>query len=121
MEQKVISLKKDIDKTSLTYKLFPLGKNKILARIENLADRFDPNLEESEEVQYVDVEDFARQLYKEANPNSKLSIECKIVETSIDHAAKNQLAGIDWDESRWIGQDDKNITYGNRKRPVDLS
>lgn len=50
MEQKVISLKKDIDKTSLTYKLFPLGKNKILARIENLADRFDPNLEESEEV-----------------------------------------------------------------------
>lgn len=38
------SLNQNIEKTAVTYRLFPLAKNKVLLRVENLADRFDENI-----------------------------------------------------------------------------
>lgn len=52
---------------SLTYQLFPLGKNKVMVRIINLADRLD----NSHPTEYVDLLKFATSLYAEANPSSK--------------------------------------------------
>jgi len=40
----------------LTYHTFPLAKNKILLRLENMADRFDHNVSK---VNYVDIKAFA--------------------------------------------------------------
>jgi len=48
----------------VTYRIFPLGKNKVLVRFTNLADRFDSNVKD---VEYVDVERFAKELYASAN------------------------------------------------------
>ena len=45
----------------------------------------------------------------------------KIQETGISHAAQKKLQGAFWDESRWIGEDDKKIKYGHRKKPEDKS
>lgn len=48
--------------------LFPLGKNKILVRLENSADKFDiytPTIE-------VNMEKFADIFWMEANPTSKV-------------------------------------------------
>jgi len=41
----------------LTYRIFPLAKNKVLVRFTNLADRFDSG---NKDVEYVDVEGFAK-------------------------------------------------------------
>jgi hypothetical protein len=48
--------------------MYPLSKNKILVRFENLADRFDTNITSDDSTTYIDVERFAHQLYSEANP-----------------------------------------------------
>ena len=50
---------------NLQYQAFPLAKNKILVRFENLADRFD--VETSLAIKYVDVRRFARQFYQQSN------------------------------------------------------
>lgn len=47
---------KDADSSNVQYQSFPMDKNKVLVRFENLADRFDTfNLHSSSVVQYVDV------------------------------------------------------------------
>lgn len=48
----------------VTYRIFPLGKNKVLVRFTNLADRFDSKVKD---VEYMDVEKFAKELYASAN------------------------------------------------------
>jgi hypothetical protein len=52
----------------MAYQMYPLSKNKILVRFENLADRFDTNITSDDSTAYIDVERFAHQLYSEANP-----------------------------------------------------
>lgn len=52
----------------MAYQMYPLGKNKILVRFENLADRFDTNVTSEDSTTYIDLERFAHQLYTEANP-----------------------------------------------------
>ena len=65
----------------MTYQVFPLGKRQVLARFENLADSFD----KADEVIYVNIAEFATQLWKEANPSSKMSPKFEISETSLSH------------------------------------
>jgi len=48
----------------VTYRIFPLGKNKVLVRFTNLADRFDSKVKD---VEYMNVEKFAKELYASAN------------------------------------------------------
>jgi len=47
-----------------TYKLIPYGKNQVIARFENLADRFDSH---SSNITYFNLQKFANRLYKEVN------------------------------------------------------
>ena len=49
----------------MTIKTFPLAKNKILVRVTNLADKFDTS--EGMKIQYLNMNQFATQFYKEAN------------------------------------------------------
>jgi len=51
---------------SMTYRLFPIGKNKILARFENLADKLDPG-NANNAIQFVDLDQFAHDLYEDVN------------------------------------------------------
>ena len=55
------------------YKIFPQSQNKLWIRIENLADRFDliNYFEEtgSAEVRRISINEFAMNLFKNANPN----------------------------------------------------
>lgn len=87
----------------LTFHTFPMAKNKILLRIENIADRFDYNISK---VNVVDIKSFAQQFYKEANPSSTNKPKILIKEVSI---TDNQLQS-DLDKKRaafsWIGEDD---------------
>jgi hypothetical protein len=58
---------------------FPLAKNKILVRLENIADKFDmytPNIE-------VNMEKFAYIFWMEANPESKTKVYPKIFEMDL--------------------------------------
>lgn len=55
--------------------LFPLARNKILVRLENIADKFDsytPDLE-------IDMEMFAYKFWKMANPQSSMNTTDKFV------------------------------------------
>lgn len=55
---------------TFNYQTFPLGKGKILVRVENLADRFDKK-NNNMSVQYLHMNRFIRELYMEANPNEE--------------------------------------------------
>lgn len=57
-----------------------MGRNKILVRIENLADKFDYGISK---VNMVDIKAFAQQFYKEANPDSDKKPKIAIKEVSI--------------------------------------
>ena len=52
------------DGSEITYHPFPLGKNKILVRFTNLADRFDTFTTHNS---FVNITNFAQTFYKEAN------------------------------------------------------
>ena len=45
------------------YKLFPIAKDEVLLRMENLADRFD----KSSDVSFINIEKLAKNLYFEIN------------------------------------------------------
>lgn len=71
------------DKSS--YRLFPLAKNEVLVRFENLADAFDvPNMQTLAQLdlaQSVNLNDFANDLYMEVNGNMANKVE--ITETDL--------------------------------------
>jgi len=54
---------------TFNYQTFPLGKGKILVRVENLADHFDKK-NNNMSVQYLHMNRFIRELYMEANPDA---------------------------------------------------
>lgn len=62
-----------------TYRLFPLGKNEVLVRFENLADAFDVVNEQAlvqlDLAQAVNVSTFARELYTEVNGQAPHKVE----------------------------------------------
>jgi len=51
-----------------TYQLFPLAKNKVLVRLENLLDRFDIT---NSETKYFDMVTFAKELWYHSQLSSK--------------------------------------------------
>ena len=79
-------ISKDANKNTndeLTYHVHPLDKNKILVRIENLADRFDANIDNSTQVKYVDLMKFAKNFWQEANPGNTQNMTIKVVEQAL--------------------------------------
>jgi len=52
-----------------TYRLFPIARNKIMIRLENLDDVYDQGSRSTAQMsQIVNLEQFARDLYKYVNP-----------------------------------------------------
>jgi hypothetical protein len=87
-DKKLFQFSKELGKglsDQSSYRLFPLGKNEILVRFENLADAFDvanmQSLAQLDLAQSVNLNEFADELYKEVNGNSPRKIE--IVETDL--------------------------------------
>ena len=67
----------------MVYRAFPLARNTILVRFENLADLFDGA---DQSVKYVDVESFAKDFYRDANKNDRISMgTIKIEEFSLSN------------------------------------
>jgi hypothetical protein len=66
-------LKGDKLEGSMTYRLFPIAKNKILVRFENLADKLDEG-EMNNAPQFLDVNKFAKDIYMEVNNQKASSI-----------------------------------------------
>lgn len=68
-----------------SYRMFPLAKNELLVRFENLADAFDTvnmkSLSQLDLAQSVNLNAFADDLYMEVNGNMPTSVE--IVETDL--------------------------------------
>jgi hypothetical protein len=67
--------------TSHTLKpiIYALAKNKLLLRLSNMEDSFDRS---SSQVTF-DVNAFAHQLFKEANPNHSGKVQIQIEETTL--------------------------------------
>ena len=61
--QSLANLKKDNFLEQGTFKLFPVAKDQVIMRIENLADRFD----KSSDVSFLNVDKLAKDLYFEVN------------------------------------------------------
>ena len=57
---------------ALVYRAFPLARNKILVRFENIADRFDGKM--AAETRYIDMQSFATQFLQDANKGVKTNI-----------------------------------------------
>lgn len=69
----------------MTYRIFPLSKNKVLVRFTNLADIFDSGVKD---VEYLDVERFAKELYASANLGRTINgTNIRIAEQGISHGA----------------------------------
>lgn len=72
-------------RSNSTYRLFPVGKNELIVRFENLADAFDITNEKSlaqlDLAQEVNLTAFANELFQEVN--GKLPQEVEIKETDL--------------------------------------
>jgi hypothetical protein len=81
------------------YRLHPVDKNKVLVRLEYLADKFDHGKSTT-----FDLEKFARELYAQANPGKNLLP--KISEMAIDgvQTKKDLLAALSSREE-WLSED----------------
>lgn len=55
---------------TFNYQTYPLGKGKILVRVENVADHFDKK-NNNMSVQYLHMNRFVRELYMDANPKAE--------------------------------------------------
>lgn len=92
----------DVQTQSLIYRAFPLGRNKILLRFENIADRFDTK---SQETKYIDVQAFAKNflldsLKGKASDAMQANIEEVTLSTSM---LQSELKATHF---KWKGADD---------------
>jgi len=84
---------------------FPLGKNKILVRLENSADKFDmytPTIE-------LNMEKFAYYMWMDANPESKTKVYPKIFEMDLTANMFEKEAQWRRKKAQWKGKDDAEI------------
>jgi len=95
------------------FQMYPMAKNKVMVRLENNFDKFElegvglPKNEPNAQVRFVDLNQFASNLYLEANPKSQMTPSFVIKELSL---SGNQLAQDNEAykvKNRWIGDDDK--------------
>lgn len=92
---------------------FPLGKNKILVRLENSADKFDfytPNIE-------VNMEKFAYIFWMMANPESKTKVYPKIFEMDLTANMFEKEVMEMRKKIQWKGKDDEKIAEELEKNP----
>lgn len=93
--------------------MFPFNRNKIMVRLENIADKFDmytPDLK-------INMEKFAYLFWKSANPESKTEMKFKITEH--DLTVNMYEKEVEWmrKKSAWKGQDDEAIKEVLAKDP----
>jgi len=93
----------------MIYKAFPLKRNQILVRFENIADKFDSKTAYVNRL--IDVKQFAKEFYAEANQIDtidKLSLS-KVPEITYQEMNLNGMTTVNKaeDEYKWKGDDDK--------------
>jgi len=103
----------------LVYRAFPMAKNQIMVRFENLADKFDTKT--SFMVRYLNVRKFAQQFFMEANNIEDGSImhNIKIEELSLSgNMLQSELQAHP--NFKWKGTDDKfALNEAANKAPFD--
>jgi len=92
------------------YKLFPVAKDQVIVRIENLADRFD----KSSEVSFLNVDKLAKDLYFEVNGKQADSVQIEEVSVQGTLLEKDRLKNT----FKWTGVDD-GTQLEFSKRPED--
>lgn len=86
---------------SVTYRMFPVSKNKILVRFENLADKMDHN-QPSDTIRYIDLESFAQSLYQDVNHKKAHAVN--IQEMDLQGVNPIEKKNKEW----WSVEDKKN-------------
>jgi hypothetical protein len=91
----------------LIYHTWPLGQNKLLLRVENIADKFDPH---THPVKYIDVNQLASNLYVSANHlNITKPVGVKIEEVSLSDSMTISQLNDQKSKFRWRGDDDDKV------------
>ena len=108
--QSLVNLKKDNFLEQGIYKLFPVAKDQVTLRIENLADRFD----KSSEVSFLNVDKLAKDLYFEVNGKQADSVQIEEVSVQGTLLEKDRLKNT----FKWTGVDD-GTQLEFSKRPDD--
>ena len=108
--QSLVNLKKDNFLEQGFYKLFPVAKDQVIVRIENLADRFD----KSSEVSFLNVDKLAKDLYFEVNGKQADSVQIEEVSVQGTLLEKDRLKNT----FKWTGVDD-GTQLEFSKRPED--
>lgn len=85
---------------------FPLKRNNILLRLENVADNFDSNVAGS--LLYFKIKDYAANLYSSQNGNRSTLSYINVVETSL--TANQPYSEMLAHKVKWYGADDANVT-----------
>jgi len=88
----------------MVYRAFPIKRNQILVRFENIADKFDSKTAYVSRL--IDVRQFAKEFYAEANSLSNASLS-KVPEITYAELDLNGVNVKSDDEFRWKGDDDK--------------
>lgn len=86
--------------------LFPLGRNKILVRMENSADKFDTDVDN---IIKVDMEKFASLFWEQANPGSKTKVTPKIYEMDLTANLFEKEVIERKKKFQWKGKDDAEV------------
>ena len=84
---------------------FPLGRNAVLLRLENLFDTFDGE----SQVEHVDVEKVAMHLFWKANPTEVTAPFTSIQEVDISNNMLAKDADAVRASKQWKGEDDEKI------------
>jgi len=98
------------DKESLVFRVYPLERNKILARFENLADRFDTDAK----AEFVDLNQFAKTFFYDANKNTQYDLS-HVEYTEVSLSNNQPLKDIK--NFEWRGVDDDTFKGGPSPTP----
>ena len=108
--QSLVNLKKDNFLEQGIFKLFPVAKDQVILRTENLADRFD----KSSEVSFINIDKLAKDLYFEVNGKQPDSLQIEEVSVQGTLLEKDRLKNT----FKWTGVDD-GTQLEFSKRPED--
>jgi len=98
------------------YVVFPLAKNEILVRFENLQDKFDFNTT----VLNVDIQKFALDFFYASNGAMKEPL-VSIQEMDLSNNMPSSEADQVRNSYKWKGEDDLSVDFSHLERPVDAS
>jgi len=98
------------------YVVFPLAKNEILVRFENLQDKFDLNTT----VLNVDIQKFALDFFYASNGAVKEPM-VSIKEMDLSNNMLSSEAEQVRNSYKWKGEDDQTVDFSHLEKPVDAS